>query len=929
MHDAITDYIKRYGSDENAVFVFPSDIAASLWLEEALELTGSGTLPQERFVAWDRFKEEAVQANVRGKSPVPGVLRKLYSLDLASRNARSDPPYFTSLIPFAHAAGGKVFADWIARILPQLEMWERKSSKASQAQDEDADLEFLKKDYTGFLDAHSLFEPAWQRPPLKDTGKRYIIFFPEAIEDFNEYAPLLVSSAFVETVHVPIPEQPPILSTYANAREEITSVALSIERSIRDGCSPENIALSVPDLETVAPYVMRELELRGIPAEYRSGFPLGKLPAGRLFSLLSQCTSTLFSFSSMKALLLDRLIPWKNRGLAESLVSFGIRNHCVTSWAENGTAIDVWEEAFRSPTRGETSDWRLAEFYRSLSRAMRDLASAESFSVIRKRYFLFREKFLDITLLAPEDDAVLARCVEELTSLAALEKEFAALLPESPFSFFVSTLDEKKYVAQRATTGVNVFPYRVAAGTPFLKHFVIDASQDQITVLYSQLPFLRRDRRDELNVDDIDASSAFLSIYAASGASFSFSARTFSGYRTPHGWFTLTEAGEKSDDNPYTTEREWFAGAPIDTCARADLCARDRVHAPQKSGVESYLAMRTGKRFSYLRDIYGESLPALAARISERQMRGDDGIGTNVPGASVLVTQTDLSVFSRCPSKWMLSRALALDEEASDAELFNDRNLGILYHDVLQKLYAAIRDEDHAFNAKKLDAYREHAFELARVAAADHAEFRGPIASPLIESLVKKIGDGIGLILARDAELLDGFVPALLEGELSHTADGIKYFGKIDRVSVRESDGVAVLIDYKSGKVNSPSVYSTTDGRAITDFQIPMYAYLVEESAESDFHGKKIEFAWFASIQEGDYRPIINDGEILSHGKKRGMVTREEFEGAMISFRAEAARFAEAVRARDFRRPDDLPASECFMCDYRKICRFTYAVGTI
>jgi len=944
--------IRKKGTDPSTVFVFPSDIAASLWLETALDITGEETLPSRRFIAWDRFKEDAVQASVSGKSPVSSVLRKLYALSLAERNKNATTPFFAMLIPPEHAESGSVFASWIARALPQLGLWERKLEKTrgKNADAESADLAFLKADYTKFLEANELFEPSWQRPPLKDTGKRYIIFFPEAIEDYDEYASLLGASPFIEAINVPIPDanEPPVLCLFENTRAELSSVALSIETLLREGVSSADIAVSVPDLETIEPYLLREFSLRGIPYEFRAGNPLGSLPAGRLFALAGECVSTGFSFSSMKAILLDRLIPWIHRDLAGELVSFGIRNHCVASWKENGKDIDVWEEAFKAPTKGETGDWRLRDWYRSLSKYLRQMTGAKTFTEVRNGYFAFREKFLDMQQLSEEDDAVLARCVEELNALASLEGKYSQYTPQNPFAFFTSVLDEKKYVPQRARGGVSVFPYRVAAGTPFPHHFVIDASQNQATVLYSQLPFLRQDKRVALNLDDKDASAAFFSMYAYCGYSryspepesasgtaitpalqgtlpfeaplasrsthFSFAELSFSGYRIPHGYFLWAEKSAIPQSNPFAIEREFLSCGTHNN--DTPKVFPDRLYPVQKNGFSAWQDANVERGFSYLESAYGARLPVLAQRIKTKQMNGTD----------VRVSQSDLKTFATCNAKWFLSRVLALNAETSDAELLDERNLGLLYHDVLKRLYEFIRETDGAFNAAHLNDYRERARILAGTATADHAEFRGPIAAPLIEALSRRVTDGICGILERDAEILDGFIPEFLEDDISFSRDGIVYYGMIDRISRRPSDNLAVLIDYKSGKVPSPSVYATDENTPITDYQIPMYVFLAEESPESPYHGSKIEFAWFAGIQEGDYRPVLNDNAMIVHGKKRGMILREEFDPAMASFRDEARYFAEAVQNMDFKRPEKLAWAECQICDFRKICRFTYAV---
>ena len=931
--------IRKEGKNPKAVFVFPSDIAASLWLEAALDITGEGTIPTHRFIAWDRFKEDAVRATVSGRIPVSSVLRKLYALNLAERNKTSQKPLFTSLIPADHADDGSLFAAWIARILPQLSMWEQRRKKgiergyATKIDAEDNDISFLKTDYNKFLDENRLFEPSWQRPPLRDTGLHYYILFFEAIEDFSEYAELLLNAPFVTLIPVPQPvttssadtnaaeianEKTPSLILYENTRCELREIALEIESLLAAGTPPEEIAISVPDLENIAPYLVREFKLRGIPFTYRAGETLGNLPAGRFFSLVSECVSSRFSFESLKAFLLDRLIPWNHPDIADELISFGIRNHCVASWNENGRELDVWEEAFKTPTKGAASDWRLRDWYRRLRDSCKKIAEATSFADIRKYYFAFREDFLDMEQLNPADDAVFARCLEELTALVGLESQYAAYIPQNPFSFFTSILSEKKYVPQQRSEGVHVFPYRVAAGTPFRYHFVPDASQDKATVLYRELPFLRQDKRQQLHIQEIDASAAFFLLYACStgGTRFSFSYRTFSGYRIPHGFFTLQipeNTHESSVFDPYRAEREWYATNGI-----AEQFPK-RIYRTQKDGCVAYLKRPAERGFSYLEAAYGSRLPQLNARIKDVQMTGSD----------IRVSQSDLAVFSICNARWFLGKLLGIEAEVSDAELMNERNLGLLYHDVLKNLYAKIRKEDTVFASSRLDVYRNWADTFAETAAGEHAEFRGPIAAPLISSLVRRITEGVCGILDRDAEILDGFIPDFLEDDIAFSRDGIRYYGKIDRISRRPADNLAVLIDYKSGRVPSPALYHCDEHTGTGDFQVPMYVFLAEESPESPYKGSKIEFAWFGDIRGGDYRPIINNNEEIKHGRKRGMLTRDEFEPAMNSFKEVVSVFADSLRKADFTRPAILSRAECLACDFRKICRYVYAVRPV
>ena len=62
----------------------------------------------------------------------------------------------------------------------------------------------------------------------------------------------------------------------------------------------DEIAVSVPDIENYAAYIKREFYLRGIPAEFRSGFKLGLEQAGKLFSLIYDCVKNNFAFEFIK-----------------------------------------------------------------------------------------------------------------------------------------------------------------------------------------------------------------------------------------------------------------------------------------------------------------------------------------------------------------------------------------------------------------------------------------------------------------------------------------------------------------------------------------------------------------------------------------------------------------------------------------------------
>lgn len=919
--------IKKYGSDHNRVFVFPSDIASSLWQEAALDILGTGTVPNYRFIAWDRFKEAAIQANVPDRRPVSTEIRSLYALDLAERNKADN--IFTHLIPGDWKESGSVFSQWIVSILPQLAFWDSrtKGKGATREDGEDADLRRLFIDYSAFLDRHRLFEPAWQRPPLRDTGKTYSIFFMEAIEDFAEYADILRSSPFIELVPIP-PAEDQAIHVFPTVRDEIRGLALSIEHLLDDGIPATDIAVSIPDPDTIEPYITREFALRSIPFEYRAGQPLGSHPAGRFFSLAGGCTASSWAFARVKALLLNRLIPWKEETLAEDLIDFGIRNHCVISWKEGDRQLDVWEEAFKAPASGRASDWRVRSWYRSLRKSLDAMTEACSFRDIRARYFAFRDEFLDMSRLSAQADAVIARCIEELTALSALETAYPDLVPQRPWSFFIATLERKKYVPQRGDAGVSIFPWRVAAGTPFPHHFIVNAGQHAASVTYRDLSFLRQDKRMSLGAGDTEVSDDFFRLYTlgprtdrkSRAVCFSTSIKTMTGYNTPHSWFVTeipassdsTIPGGKAARDPFSGEREFFRGGqPFRS-----------LYPVQSDSFSVWRERSAHTGWDWLTDAPGDAQRAAHTIRDLLQTR-------KMKEGRLRISQSDLKDFIYCPAYWFLSRLLRIEEERGDAELMNERHLGILYHEILASVYARIRETDGAFKSVNLDAYRRFAEEEALKAAMSHAEFRGPLAAPLITMLAGRMAGGVEKILELDAHCLDGFLPEILEGNFSVTGDRWILSGQIDRISVRQSDGVRILIDYKTaGTAKNDDYLIDEEQTDISDFQIPMYIHLAEHSADSPALNKRIEHAAFVSIRDAKFTTIVTDGTLLPASRTRVKpVERTAFESAMDSFSRAVEEFARSTGTLDFRRPEDMDLSVCAACAFNRICRSTYKVA--
>ena len=929
--------LREHITSGNVCFVFPSQIAASLWARKTCTLSLARSVALKRFLAWDRFKEEVIREKETKRSPVSSVMRKLFIHALIRKNAET--PFLKSLVPVEHARGGAVFVPFIARILPSLSLWEKLVKNSGIKTSEDEDYELLKKEYGAFLERHALFEPSWEEAKIRETSTRYVVFFPELIEDFAEYESLLLPPRFTlikaETGPALVQEGRPLLF-YQSAREEIRSAAMELQRfHEEEGIPYGDMAVSVPELEEMEPHLLLEFSLRHIPVTRRAGKMLGETGAGRLFSLMNECAASRFSFNSLKALILNDHIPWKDREKNKVLVSFGIKYNCVSSYVQDGKTMDIWEEAFKEAYNdgGKEQRSELRPFYSDLKKSVLALAGARDFIELRKFYFAFRRNLLDMETISNDDDAVLSRCIEELSALIELEEKFdePALIPASPFGFFISHLGETIYVKKEKETGVNIYPWRAAAASPFACHFVLNASQSAATVLYQPMKFLRQDKRKALGIEDRDATAAFFSLYDTgddegfkSRTRISASAQTFSGWAIAHSFFAQgkTEKVSSLESNagphdPYRDERRFWrelqnTGRVPDAAIPGQVELK-KIFPRQKDSFNLWkdtLAQKINT-FSFLASPVPEDSAVSGAgpvrELLHKAVSGKDGLITVTP-------TRDLNVYYSCPLSWLLSRIFLTDEFSLEAALLDDTSLGQLYHKILEELFAKIRDEDGSFNSRRLDIYRRWTLEITKAAIKEHRAFRGPLAVPLVSPQAAGMAKKIAGVLDLEADFFDGYAVAELELRVSFRTGELLIEGDIDRVSV-SPEGEPVIVDYKTSYLPGQTDINDLDEVSLSEFQMPTYIKLYEEKKHVNVQG-----AHFYSINGRKIKTVM--GEKTGRQRDRPP-SREDYTPFLEAAEKQIEEFAQKVKALDFT-PREIRIRDCIDCKYKTVCRSAY-----
>ncbi len=950
-----------YLPQKNAVFIFSSDIAADTWSDWAVLNAGeSGTdaLALERFIAWDGFKSAYLCASLDGRNAIPSLLRKLFVSALIEENAAAalnGKPLFKRIIAPAFASDSQSLTDWISQMLPQLQLWHDRYEQFVPKPDfdeENSDYLFLYERYRAFLDKNGLFEQAWIRPALQDAQRTFVILYPEILEDFAEYRECLEQAKNV--VLIKMPDAPaacaaaPSVYKYADARTELRRTILQIRNLVEQKKAEWiDIALSVPDIETYRPYLERELKNYCVPFVIRSGVPLSANGAGAVFRQIKDCYASDFSFESVRSLLQNEYIPWKTlnpeaakrsaaldfRILKENLVREGSRMRCLCPYTgADGKRVDVWEASLRATVVNELE----LRFYLSLKNDIIRLCEAADFDGVRTAWFEFKGRYLAEDDFSSAADNIISRCIVELSALSDIERKYALSARLShPYDFFLNELASKTYRPQEKINGISVFPYRLAAQSHFLFHFVIDASQKNLSVQYDYLSFLSAAKRRALHIDGgawkTDASPYFIRLYAKDSGgetNFSYGEHGFSGFAIAHNALTLYKEEKNSplaalDSGDFIKrEHDWLLGRAY---------APERLTGRQKDAFSRWQTARSGTGGHPLSPIVIRKARAVLFENRRQETDGEPLLMT--------ITQSDMNNFFPCPRKWLFKTALALKEDSLDTDLMSVFDMGIVNHAVLERFMRPYRE-----TGRRLPSVTaEGVFADESAIQAEIARITGSVICspqmPFSESALAKetllcqrnaIASGIldflhTMLKARkDGGFGGTAVDALEQSFAAPDPGGLwRYFGRIDCVLSEED---SYIIDYKNTGVPKIASCIADEEGALSNFQIPLYVFLIDAQRQ-----KETVKALFFSVRDKKATFIVN----ADRKGREGAKTPEDFKPTVDAFLAYAKRFYDKAERADFTPARDTsdrynavrPFEHCTECSYASICRTLYRIA--
>ncbi len=949
--------------DKSAAFVFNTNVAASSWTDFIVRQDGKdgwpATVAQSRFLAWDAFKGQALKSKEEGKQAVPALLRKLFARSLLER-IKGGENFFERLINSEYKENALSFTDWLSGILPSLGRWRILADKfivgekpqGERDNAENRDYLKLYNEYSRFLDERGLFEPSWKNSRFDSQSKKnYIVFFPELLDDFDEYAEVLAEAqkeGRVRLVKLPELKEEIRADYWQSMRLELRMTALKILRERAAGTDWSDIALCVPDIENLRPYIERELSLYQIPFVTRSGIKLGKTGAGRIFRKIQDCVQSKFSYQSVRSLALDANIPWKSADEMELLVRLGKEAKCLVQYTgSDGLPVDPWiSDLSEGVKKSADADEFLnaKKFYKSLKSAATALAEAPSFAKIKKAWTEFESAFLlEKEKIDDSSNKILSRAVALLDELCAIEKRFPEILKGKieRYAFFLNEIEGSQYQWQSKRLGISVFDYKVSAQAAIKKQFVINASQEAVTVETLPLKFLSQKERDALlkEKDDgaqSDHSEAYVRSYAiCSGAAFSASQKALDGFAIPH---SALAAGEKPRGPDSDLDAADFIKAQKDFLADNGACKNESglcLTQAQKDSFEKYFS-RAEQNESGAAQGGLEKKEFLSAAI-ERKTKIERGQNDGRQDR-IHITATELGDFYPCPRKWIFKDLLRVDEFSLDTDLFEVYDQGSVNHKILELYFESLKqkgeplpvtDSESGKLASNENFLQEEEILLPALEKFSRDAFEKAKAykkSALVQEALKSQDK----IFAREVlkflrefckkEAYGGWKVEETEWGFGKDVDLPPILqGRMDLL-LRSPDGAIAIIDYKNSSWAIPSGdLNLKKGEGeLDDCQMAAYVRLWENDRQKE--SDKVSRASFVPIKNFKETKVI--APVLKGNTKA--VVREDFDGALQSLGRLAAGMEKALEKKEFSQEKVKPYKDCVSCSFNSICRTVY-----
>lgn len=882
-------------SNPNTVFVFATSVVSSSWVQWCLENTEYKAVSLERFIAWDTFKTNCISEDSdTGLSQIPSILRKLYARYIVQNKD------FKKIIASKFKESASSFAPWLSTVLPSLNSWKKQydifhqQNPNYQDDDEDNDYLTLFNDYKNFLLKNHLYETSWIQPSFIITGKKYIIFYPEILDDFVDYKNVLSSQDSIKFVslkdsNIKDTEATDILF-YTNSRTELRHTVLKIrDLHYKEEVPWSKIAFDVPDLDSCRTYIERELSLYCVPYNVRGGVSLCKNSAGHVFEELRDCSDNNFSYDSIRSLLLDGYIPWKNPNANNALVRQGSLSKCLFNFDNRDLWLESLPEMVISSVDqdGKASGYEVLNYYKSIKKAIQKICNAESFLKLREAWFSFRDSFLDVDNFSDSANMILGRCISELDEFIEIERNFLSdekcgITLDSPFKFFVSELETIKYQPQSQFDGISVFPYKLSASSAYPYHFIINASQRNLTIEYPNLSFLSQKKRDLYALSDsIPVSTSFIKLYNIpfeKGESiFSAAENSFSGFSIASSLLKkIVVDSSEIEDGFFNEEKNILLNSTKQDVQSFKLTVNDLISKKQntctdlqKKGFEFWTKAWTSdwkseQPFDKKTLVEPNKTSDMIRKLVHSYLYESIGNHTEPKTPDKLHISTSvMDSFFSSPRLFFLSRVLNLQEDTLDTDFLDVFDRGKINHMLLHifflkyKQIPKLNDEGLLENEDEIKDYLlENIVEAFNESESFNKAKNNSVLVQEIFNSQKRlfIADIIEFLKRFSKDFSSWYIHSTEESFNENVIDkNYMFTGNVDCILSNDDGTELVLIDFKNSEGSIPlnkEMYVNENGE-LGNFQMPMYLKLWELRESQNRDSKiNIDKARFYAIKK-------------------------------------------------------------------------------
>ena len=958
VEESVSEVIAQQVKDPASLFVFPSDISCTSWSDWAIkhtEQTHVRAFNLDQFAAWDNFKGEFFKPDVEDLACIPTVLRKVFAEKVIAQN--NEAHLFKKLISSAEGMKESAFgfADWIAKILPELKFWHecytRYYVSERPADEEDEDYLTLFELYTNFLHEGGFYEPSYVKERLKHSERKIFIFYPEVLDDFWEFEDTFKAAPGVTLVVLPKCEKRQQCVLYEDARRELRFLALHLRKLHSEGVDLRRVAVSVPSLDEVRVYLERELKSYAVPFVVRSGVPYTVSSAGAIFQKIKDCIGANFSYDSVRSLLQDGFIPWKSPDMNERLVRVGYERRCVCAIQEGeGKMRDVW---LSSLDQGSSE----RAFYQKLKRALQGFESARTFKKVQEAWMSFSREFIDVARFAEErfllSNKMMGRILSELNELVALEEKYAKKINyrlRSPFDFFVSEISKKTYEPDEKQYGVNIFPYALASCADFDFQFVLDSSQSSLATPKKVLSFISDEaKRTALHLEDSeqDAAKLFVNLYAMPQkrgcehyVHFSAARMSFGGFSIVHS--SLEEVQPDEEEARSLEELDFILHER--RAVRAGDSACRTISKAQKTAFANWRKAALGGEES----VMSQSLKGKIDFVLRNKGVHSGG------GTRVKISQSELNSFFFCPRKFVFKNVLTLQEDTLDVELTRAFEIGNLVHKMIELACQRFKGQSgsrvllfpDAATSGELCRIADEVFEEAKLKtsfaksslALEAIESQKRIVCQTVADFLKQFCSkaGEGKSCSFGGFYIDGVE---LEAQRESESGLFDYFGRIDCVlEDPDSTDEKIVVDYKTGTLPAVKECIVDEDDNLSDFQVACYVKLLE------VEGAKVNRALFYGVKKvADKKKAggtFEAHEVIVKDKKRKTdLDRDDFDATMqelercgqyLFTKAQGCDFEPSSFNRDGGEKEKYGIKvfeKCTKCTFASICRTPFNVA--